>query len=176
MHLLEWGVWIFFCNNMNCVKNATFSGYTYIAVVAADVSWTSFTLSTGINTVQCRTAGCSVWASHPNFYSVCQLFLTAQAELYALAGSCTFISRIDTQALVKVGHLAFGGLSGTFQSLSGSFTIWLATHAKSGLWVTGKKSQSLSWESFNNHKNWGSDFYELAYVSERGGMDSLVYI
>lgn len=125
------------------MKNATFCGYTYIAVVAAHVSWTSFTLSTGINkTVQHRAAGCSVWASHSNFYSICQVFLTAQAELYALVDLCTYISRIDTQPVMKVGHLAFGGLSGTFQSLSGSFsTTWLGTHAKSGLWATGKNSQ-----------------------------------
>lgn len=51
---------------MNFMTNATFCGYTYISVAASQVSWTDFTLSTGINmTVQHRAAVELISVSQP---------------------------------------------------------------------------------------------------------------
>lgn len=102
------------------MKSATFCGYGYIAMVVTHVAWTSFTLSTGINvTVWCRAAGCSLWANHPNLYSMFQVFLAAQADLYAFAVSCVCTSRIDTKPLMKVATCPLGAFQAHFRVFHG---------------------------------------------------------
>lgn len=134
-----------FSNNTNFIRNVSFCNYTYIAVAAAHVSCTNVAISIWKNmTVQSRAAGCSVWASHLNFYSICEVFL--KAELHALAVSLPYVSKNDAWPLMKVGHLAFRGPLRTICHGFYSSIRW-AISARSELWATRKKSQGLNWES-----------------------------
>lgn len=132
-HLIEWGVWIFSCNNMNFMKNATFYSYTYVTVAATHVSWTSFTLFTEVNMTVQHSWILSV--SQPSKF-ILKMSNVSYSQRWSQCFCCLMhvYQQNWYQPLVKVGYMAFGGVSGAFQSLFGSFfTILLPPCAKSGL-------------------------------------------
>lgn len=118
------------------------------------VSWTGFALTAGINMrEQQRTAGCSVCASYPNFYWICQVFLIAQAVLFC-SHWFTYISRINTRPLMKATQ---SGCWRSFRNISEPFRVFLYQAASSTCkeWVVSnwkavtefnlKLSNCLSW-------------------------------